>query len=132
MYHLLGWIITDAIVEMSKPKVLDPQIYEKAKKIVYAQYKKPSAYRSGALVKKYKELGGRYSGDKEKGGMTKWIREEWTDIAGLTYPVFRPTKRVSRNTPLTVDEIQPSNLIQQIVLKQRIRGRKNLPPFKAI
>lgn len=48
-------------------QVLDPDIYERAKKIVYAQYKKPSAYRSGALVKKYKQLGGRYK-DTGEGG----------------------------------------------------------------
>jgi hypothetical protein len=27
-------------------------------------YSKPSAYKSGYIVKKYKELGGTYSGDK--------------------------------------------------------------------
>jgi hypothetical protein len=36
----------------------DKALYEKAKATVYAIYKKPSAFRSGALVKEYKRLGG--------------------------------------------------------------------------
>jgi len=47
-------------------KPVDPSLYEKAKKIVYAQYDKPSAYRSGALIKKYKELGGIFIDDERK------------------------------------------------------------------
>lgn len=42
------------------PNVLDPALLERARKIVYPRYKKPSAYRSGARMKKYVELGGRY------------------------------------------------------------------------
>ncbi len=49
-----------------KAVVLDKNIYEKAKTIVYAQYRKASAYRSGALFRKYKELGGRYSNEINK------------------------------------------------------------------
>jgi len=49
-----------------KAVVLDKDIYEKAKTIVYAQYRKASAYRRGALVRKYKDLGGRYSNEINK------------------------------------------------------------------
>ena len=48
-------------------EILDKKLYEKVKKDIYSKYKKPSAYRSGALVKQYKKLGGRYSGNKKKG-----------------------------------------------------------------
>jgi len=58
-------------------QVLDPDIYEKAKKIVYAQYKKPSAYRSGALVKKYTELGGRYKDTTSGRELKRWFKEKW-------------------------------------------------------
>ncbi len=111
-------------------EVLDPDIYERAKKIVYAQYSKPSAYRSGALVKKYKELGGRYAGKKSTGNLTRWFKEDWKDVGNKEYPVYRPTKRISAKTPLTVSEIDKANLKQQIKLKQKIKGKKNLPPFK--
>jgi hypothetical protein len=45
------------------------------------------------------------------------------------YPVYRPTKRINKNTPLTVFEIDKKNLQKQIKLKQIIRGNKNLPKF---
>jgi len=116
--------------------VLDEDIYEVAKKIVYSQYKKASAYRSGALVKKYKELGGRYSEKKTRGKapLARWFEEEWKNVdpnpTETSYPVYRPTKRVNKKTPLTSDEVDKKNLVEQSKLKQKIRGKKNLPPFK--
>lgn len=41
-----------------------PILYKKAKKIADDVYKKPSAYKSGFIVKKYKELGGTYTNEK--------------------------------------------------------------------
>lgn len=107
----------------------DPDLYEKAKKIVYKQYPKHSAYRSGQLVKTYKDLGGTYSGKKPTSGLTSWFKEEWKDIGNKDYPVYRPTKRVNKNTPLLPSEIDPKNLKKQIELKQELKGDKNLPPF---
>ena len=112
------------------PTPIDPELYEEAKRVVYAQYKKPSAYRSGALQKKYKELGGRYAGKKTSGKLYRWFQEEWTDIGGKEYPVYRPTKRITKETPLTIDEIDPVYARRQIQLKQYLRGERNLPPFK--
>lgn len=109
--------------------ILKPKLYDEAKQIVYNQYPKHSAYRSGQLVKKYKELGGTYSGEKPTGGLTAWFKEEWKDVGGKDYPVFRPTIRVNKDTPLTAEEIDPKNLKEQIALKQVIKGNKNLPPF---
>lgn len=118
-----------SILNFTGGMILNPKLYEKARTIVYSQYPKHSAYRSGQLVKKYKELGGQYGGEKPKGNLTAWFKEEWKDIGGKEYPVFRPTKRVNKNTPLTVEEIDPKNLKEQIALKQKIKGDKNLPPF---
>ena len=110
--------------------VLNKKLYEKAKKQIYSKYKKHSAFRSGALVKRYKELGGKYSGNKKRGSLTRWFKEKWRDVGHKNYPVYRPTKRISRKTPLTPREISPRNLKEQIKLKQRIRGSRNLPAFK--
>lgn len=116
--------------------VLNPDIYERAKKIVYSQYNKPSAYRSGALVKKYKELGGKYRNDikKNQTALNRWFKEDWQDVNPMktskSYPVYRPTVRVNKNTPLTLNEVDKKNLIKQSIEKQKIKGGKNLKPFK--
>jgi len=112
-------------------KALDKKLYDKAKAQADEIYKKPSAYKSGYIIKRYKELGGRFKDDGKPKLLKRWFKEEWGDIGGKNYPVYRPKKRVSPKTPLTASEIDPANLKKQIELKQIIRGRKNLPPFKA-
>lgn len=108
---------------------LNKKLYEQAKAEVYPRYKKPSAYRSGAVVKRYKELGGKF---KDNGGrpLARWFKEEWKDVGNKAYPVYRPTKRISKDTPLTPQEIDPENLRLQITEKQKIKGESNLSPFK--
>ena len=108
----------------------NPELYETAKKIADETYDKPSAYKSGFIVKKYKELGGTYSGKKENKGIGRWFKEDWKDIGGKEYPVYRPTKRVSKDTPLTASEIDPIQAKKQIKLKQIIKGDANLPKFE--
>jgi hypothetical protein len=112
------------------PIVNDKNLYEKVKKMADQIYKKSSAYKSGYIVKKYKELGGTYSDDKQPKELKRWFYEKWKDIGYKDYPVFRPTKRINKDTPLTVSEIDKKQLQQQIKLKQKIKGSKNLPSFK--
>lgn len=110
--------------------IIDKVLYEKVKKQADTIYKKPSAYKSGYIVKQYKKQGGRYSGVKPvKKGLDRWFQEKWTDVGNKDYPVYRPTKRITKDTPLVVSEINKKNLQQQIILKQKIKGKKNLPPF---
>jgi hypothetical protein len=106
------------------------KLYEQVKKLADETYKKPSAYKSGFIVKKYKELGGTYTDDNNK-PLKRWFEEKWQDIGNKDYPVYRPTVRVSKETPLTPEEIDPENLKEQIKLKQEIKGEKNLPKFKS-
>ena len=115
---------------MYMPKVLDKGLYDKAKKIADEIYKKPSAYKSGYIVKKYKELGGRYGDDDGPKNLERWFLEKWEDVGNKNYPVYRPTKRINDKTPLTLNEIDKNNLKEQIKRKQIIKGNKNLPPFK--
>jgi len=91
-------------------QVLDPKIYERAKNIVYKQYAKHSAYRSGALVSRYKQMGGRYGNTPKGGSLKRWFMEKWRDVGRKSYPVYRPTVRVSNQTPLTINEIDKDNL----------------------
>ena len=92
--------------------------------------KNPSAYKSGFILKTYKELGGRDKDDNKPKHLKRWFKEGWKDVGNKEYPVYRPTKRVDKNTPLTVNEIDPKNLKDQIKKKQIIKGNNNLPPFK--
>ena len=107
---------------------LNKKLYERAKAEVYPRYKKPSAYRSGAVVKRYKDLGGKFK-DSNGRPLARWFKEEWKDVGNQEYPVYRPTKRISKDTPLTPSEIDPENLQLQIEEKQKIRGDSNLKPF---
>ena len=112
------------------PTPLNLELYNKAKEIANKIYKKSSAYKSGFIVKKYKELGGTYLDDNKPKNLKRWYEEKWKDVGGLEYPVYRPTKRINKATPLTVNEISSSNLKKQIALKQKIKGKSNLPAFE--
>lgn len=111
------------------PIVLDQALYDKVKAEADEKYSKPSAYKSGWIVKTYKARGGRYKDDKKPKNLKRWFKEDWKDIGNKAYPVYRPTKRISKKTPLTADEIDPDDAVKQIALKQRIKGEANLPPF---
>ena len=112
------------------PTVLDKDLYNLAKMKADKIYKKPSAYKSGYIVKTYKELGGRYKDDNETKNLKRWFKEKWQDVGHQDYPVYRPSIRVSKKTPLTTNEIDKNNLKEQIKRKQIIKGKKNLTPFK--
>jgi hypothetical protein len=89
------------------PTPIDKELYQKARVEADRVYSKPSAYKSGFIVKKYKKLGGRYVDDNSPKELERWFNENWIDIGGKDYPVYRPTKRISKDTPLTVAEIDP-------------------------
>ena len=117
---------------MPTPK--DKVLYQKVKKIADEIYKKPSAYKSGYIVQEYKRRGGEYIDDKKPKELKRWFEAEWMNIdpnkTKTSYPVYRPTIRINKQTPLLVSEIDPKQLKEQIKLKQKIKGDKNLPPFK--
>lgn len=122
-------LLQQAQVGGAKPT--NPALYEKAKAIVNKSYPKHSAYRSGAYVKKYKEMGGEYEDEPDgKRPLERWFKEDWKDVGNKEYPVYRPTKRISKDTPLTPEEIDPDNLKLQIKEKQKIKGDRNLSAFK--
>ena len=114
------------------PTPINKDLYEAVKEYADIVYAKPSAYKSGFIVKMYKKLGGTYKDDNDKEkALQRWFKENWKNVGDGKYPVYRPTIRVNKNTPLTVGEIDKKNLKSQIKLKQQIRGSQNLPPFKA-
>jgi len=111
------------------PIILDQALYNRVKREADKIYDKPSAYKSGWVVRQYKKEGGRYADDNQPKNLARWFREDWRDIGGKSYPVYRPHKRISKDTPLTASEIDPLQAKKQIDLKQILRGQHNLPPF---
>ena len=112
------------------PEVVDKSLYEAVKHQADKIYDKSSAYRSGWIVKTYKSLGGRYRDDGKPKNLERWYKEDWKDVGGKDYPVYRPTKRINEKTPLTASEIDKEDLKKQIARKQIIKGESNLQPFK--
>jgi hypothetical protein len=112
------------------PIPIDKNLYDLVKKKADEIYTKSSAYKSGYIVKEYKKLGGKYIDDNKPKNLKRWYNEKWQDIGNLDYPVYRPTIRINKNTPLTVNEIDKNNLLEQIKRKQKIKGNRNLSPFK--
>jgi hypothetical protein len=103
--------------------IINKKLYEKVKKELYAEIPKHSAYRSGLLVKLYKKRGGKYSGEKPKGGLTRWFKEDWrTEKGKKTYKeggtIFRPTKRINKNTPKTMGELTKTEKAKAIKQKK--------------
>ena len=94
-----------------KNEPLDMKLYNDIKDRVWKMYDKPSAYRSGMLVKLYRESGGRYSGDKTKNTpLNRWFSERWVNQrgeVGYKYPsdIYRPTVKVNSKTPTTFQEL---------------------------
>ena len=67
-------------------------------------------------------MGGRYVADNKPKNLERWFKEGWKDEGNKDYPVYRPTKRITKDTQLTINEIDKNNLKEQIKLKQKIRG----------
>jgi len=112
------------------PIPIDKKLYDDVFREADIVYDKPSAYKSMWIQREYKRRGGIYKEDGKERKLHRWKKEEWRDIGNKAYPVYRPTKRVSKSTPFTVSEIDPKQAKTQIALKQKIKGSKNLPPFQ--
>lgn len=97
---------------------VDPTIYTQIKKQIYKHNPVHSAYRSGLLVKEYKRLFKSKYGTKKpysgrqsrKTGLPRWFNEEWRNQRGeIGYryksDVYRPTRRITKRTPITFKEL---------------------------
>ena len=91
--------------------VSDKKKWDAAKKKADAVYKRPSAYKSGFIVKKYKEMGGKFSSKQPTDrGLKRWFAEKWVNQRGevgykYKSDVYRPSKRVTSSTPVTWKEL---------------------------
>jgi len=116
---------------MVKPK--DKELYDKIKILADNIYEHPSAYKSMYIQKMYKLNGGEYIEDNKPKKLKQWIDEKWIDVNPLLnktgYPTYRPTIKVNKTTPKTIEELSLKRLKEQYKLKQKIKGKKNLPKF---
>lgn len=120
---------------MPEPK--DKQLYEKVKKDIFTKIPKNSAYRSGLLIKTYKEeyfkkhksKDAYYGKKNENKGIARWMKEDWRTQEGKkTYEkkgdIFRPTKRITKETPTTYKELSKKQI--EIAQKEKkTKGRVN-------
>lgn len=67
----------------SKPT--NPELYNKIKDEVYKKYPKHSLFRSAMIVKLYKNLNGKYEGEKPKMNINKWFKQNWISIPDFYY-----------------------------------------------
>ncbi len=112
----------------------DTKLYNKIKKEVYKQHPKHSAYRSGILVKTYKNKFSKKYGNKKspylgnktrKKGLTRWFDEKWVNQRGevgykYKNDIYRPSKRITKKTPVTHKELTK----KQIKRARRIKYTK--------
>jgi len=90
-------------------------------------YSKPSAYKSAFIVKKYKELGGQFKGNKTKEGLVRWFKERWRnqhDHEGYEHKndIYRPTIKVNNHTPKTIEELSKKQI--QKAKRTKSKGRR--------
>ena len=111
-------------------KKLDDEVKEE----IYKTYPKHSAYRSGLLVQEYKRRGGTYEGkEKDSEGLNRWFAENWKNQRGeVGYKnksdVYRPTVRITKDTPTTFKELTPQEIgkaKREKYLKGRVSKFKN-------
>ena len=116
----------------------DTKLYNKTKKQIYKRILKHSAYRSGILVQTYKKkfedkYGTRKSPYKgnitktKKKGLTRWFKEKWVNQRGeIGYKykndIYRPSKRITKKTPLTHKELSKKEIKRARTKKYR-KGR---------
>lgn len=120
--------------------VLDPVLYRKAYREITKTYgSTTSAYRSMAIVKRYKELGGKYTGRKKSStkGTTRWLKERWIQVVPFVTSgkvvacgasdrrkhACRPLKRVSKKTPVTVSEVVKAHGAPAVVRFARLKRK---------
>tara|TARA_Y100001958_G_C21166351_1_gene499115 strand:+ start:793 stop:1248 length:456 start_codon:yes stop_codon:yes gene_type:complete len=127
-----------------KPKPVDPVLYAKVKQAIYAKNPKHSAYRSGHVVRAYKKQFSQKYGKKKspymkakktiKKGLTRWFAEKWVNQRGKVgykykNDIYRPTYRITKDTPLTHNELTPSEIKRARKIKATKKRVYRFRPF---
>ena len=121
----------------------DAKLYASVKKQVFQKNQVNSAYRSGLLVKTYKNkyyekygnIGTPYkttpnlNKKEEPQGLVRWFMEKWTNQDNQTGytkvgDIYRPTKRITKKTPKTFKELTKDDIKKATIQKLKT-GRVN-------
>ena len=110
---------------MSENVPAKPALYSRVKAEAKRKFKIfPSAYASAYIVREYKKRGGTYTGKKSKRkGIARWMREKWTTQDGSPcgskkfkgVKKCRPTVRISKETPVTWQELKAKGKASEAV-----------------
>lgn len=113
--------------------VVDKQLWRRIRTKTFKEIPQNSAYRSGILIRRYKEAGGRFKGKKPTTGISRWFCEKWIDVdywlktkkqrpCGVEErctKYCRPWIRIDSKTPTTVREASRADLIENVKRKKR-------------
>lgn len=128
------------------PIPLNSALYSQVKREADQKFLAPtSAYKSAWIVAQYKKRGGVYADDGATRGLTRWFKEKWVDlerplkkngnVVGYancgrevatikgSYPVCRPSRRVTVETPKTVKEVDPKVVRHVKKEKQKLKHK---------
>ena len=113
----------------------DPAMYQRILKKYQKKMPKSSAYRSGLIVKDYKEqfkkkYGNKspYNGKKTSKGLVRWFAEDWRNVrtGKIGYQrkgdLYRPTRRITSKTPVTKGELTKAE-IKKATKEKKATGR---------
>ena len=117
---------------MSENVPAKPALYSRVKAEAKRKFKIfPSAYASAYIVREYKKRGGTYTGKKSKRkGIARWMREKWTTQDGSPcgskkfkgVKKCRPTVRISKETPVTWQELKAKRKATEAVREKKRVG----------
>lgn len=128
------------------PQYANGILYKKARKMIDRQYgPRTSAWKSMALVKKYKELGGAYetktstrSSKSKTNSLQKWRKERWIQVVPYVVSMdivscgssrrgqhaCRPLVRVTKNTPVTLPELLRIHTKRKLIALARLKHKQ--------
>jgi len=126
-------------------KPIDIELYDQVKQMANEIFKSNRGiYRSMWISKKYIELGGRYSSNKKKSNVDRWLKEQWVDlnqpikknneiigyercgnknIQNDLYPLCRPSRRINKDTPIIYQDID-KRTIKKVNREKQIKKNK--------
>lgn len=133
------------------PTPEDIALYKRVKAEADKKFLAPtSIYKSAWIVSEYKKRGGIYKEDRKNPnqGLLRWFRERWVDLTRPiqkkgrivdyeecgrkqastkgTYPLCRPVRRITKETPKTVGELAPRAIQRAEREKQKIKQKAHV------